>query len=85
MPSYEIHFTKEAVKDFKKFSPKIKAKLKTILTNALMTSPYSGKKLIGDLEELYSLRLTFQDRIVYSVDEDNKAIYIHRTKTHYDE
>ncbi|MCK4870575.1 MAG: type II toxin-antitoxin system RelE/ParE family toxin [Gammaproteobacteria bacterium] len=85
MPSYKIHFTKEAVKDFKKLSPKIKAKLKTILSNTLMTSPYSGKKLLGDLEGLFSLRLTFQDRIVYSIDENNKAIYIHRTKTHYGE
>jgi len=78
---YEIQLTKEAVKDIKKLTPKLKHKLKQILANIVAVEPYSGKKLIGDLSGFYSLRLTYQDRIVYTIDEKNKIIYIHRTRT----
>jgi len=58
-------------------------KLKDILENQISQEPYSGKKLIGELKGFYSTRLTFQDRIVYSIDEEHLIVYIHRTKTHY--
>ena len=80
---YEIRFTKEALKDVKKLTPRLKAKLKDILENKISQEPYSGKKLIGQLKDFYSIRLTFQDRIVYSIDEETQIVYIHRTKTHY--
>jgi len=46
---YEIKFTKEALKDVKKLTPRLKAKLKDILDNRVSHEPYSGKKLIGQL------------------------------------
>lgn len=83
--SYEIMFTKEAVKDIKRMSTKLKNKLKEIILNKIAVEPYSGKKLIGDLSGFYSVRLSCNDRIVYSIDENNKIVFIHRTRTHYGE
>jgi len=83
MESYAIRFTKEAVKDIQKLSPRLTSKLKDILNNQISLEPYSGKRLVGQLKGFYSVRLNYQDRIVYSVDEENRTIYIHRAKTHY--
>ena len=82
---YEIKFTKEALKDVKKLTPRLKAKLKDILDNRVSHEPYSGKKLIGQLKGFYSIRLNFQNRIVYSIDENNQTVFVHREKTHYGE
>ena len=83
MAPYEIRFTKEALKDIQKLSPKMTTKLKNIIENLISTEPHSGKKLIGQLKGFYSIRLTYQDQIVYSIDEENRTIYIHRAKTRY--
>jgi len=85
MSGYDIQITKTAVKDISQLSAKIKQKLKDILINVVSNSPYEGKKLLGDLEGNYSIRLTHKDRIVYSIDEKNKIVYIKRAKTHYGE
>ena len=85
MTLYDIRFTKEALKDVKKLSPMLTNKLKQIIENKIAVEPYSGKKLVGQLKGFYSIRLSYRDRIVYSVDEDSLTIYIHRAKTHYGE
>ena len=85
MTSYRIRFTRTATKDVSKLSPKLRKKLREILTEVISRNPYEGKKLIGDLHGSYSYRLTFRDRIVYSINEENKTIYIERAKTHYGE
>lgn len=79
---YRILFTKEVIKDIEKQSPKIIKKLKEIIKNQISIEPYSRKKLVGDLKGFYSIRLNYRDRIVYSIDEKNKVIYIHKTRTH---
>jgi Txe/YoeB family toxin of Txe-Axe toxin-antitoxin module len=63
----------------------LKQKLKTIIQDPISINPYEGKKLVGDLAGFYSIRLSLQDRIVYSIDSEQKLIYIHRAKTHYGE
>ena len=83
MALYEIRFTKEALKDVRKLSTRLTTKLKQIIENKISVEPYSGKKLVGQLKGFYSIRLSYQDRIVYSVDEERLTIYIHRAKTHY--
>ena len=83
MSPYEIRFTKEAFKDTKKLSPALKKKLKKILINRIAVEPHTGKKLVGDLKDFYSVKLNYSDRIVYSIDEDSHIVYIHRTRTHY--
>ena len=85
MKLYEVRFTKEAVKDFHKLTPKLQQKLKAILTQSISKNPHCGKRLVGDLAGFFSYRLTYQDRIVYSVDETTKTVFIHRARTHYGE
>jgi len=82
---YEVRFTKEAKKDVDKLTPKLKKKLKSIIQDTLSISPYRGKKLVGDLTGFYSIRLSYQDRILYTINDEQKLIYIHRAKTHYGE
>jgi mRNA-degrading endonuclease RelE of RelBE toxin-antitoxin system len=82
---YEIRLTKEAVKDIAKLTPKLKIKLQDMLLNTVALDPVHGKRLVGDLEGFYSLRLTFKGRIVYSVDETTHTVFVHRTRTHYGE
>ena len=83
--SFTIEFTKTALKDVRALSPKLTQKLKEILLKQIMEDPYSGKKLLGDLTGFFSVRLSYKDRIVYSIDTKKKIIYIHRAKTHYGE
>lgn len=83
MHEYEIRITKQALKDIRKLSPKMKNKLRSIFSEVLSKTPNEGKQLVGDLKGNFSLRLNIYDRIVYSIDEDNKIVYIKRTKTHY--
>ncbi|MBF0478774.1 MAG: type II toxin-antitoxin system RelE/ParE family toxin [Candidatus Omnitrophica bacterium] len=82
---YSIQITHQAKKDIEKLTPKLKLKLKEILINLIALDPYSGKKLIGDLFGSYSFRLNIKDRLVYSIDEKAKIVYIERAKTHYGE
>ena len=85
MSSFEVRITRRAEKDIQKLSPKLKDKLYDILTEVISKDPTQGKKLIGDLEGSYSVRLSYQDRVVYSVDRKKKIVYIERAKTHYDD
>jgi len=81
--SYKIQITKRAVKDINLLSDNDKNKLKSILKEILSEEPYLGKKLIGDLKGNFSYRLNLKDRIVYSINEEKKIIYIKRARTHY--
>ena len=64
MQNYEVRITRQAFKDIKELSSKMKAKLKSILVEILTNTPYEGKKLIGNLSGNYSIRLNLQDRII---------------------
>ncbi len=83
MKPYEVRFTKEAAKDVRKLSLRLKRKLKDILLSTVSIEPKSGKRLVGDLQGFYSIRLSYKDRIVYSIDEDTRTVFIHRARTHY--
>lgn len=83
MTKHKILFTKQALKDVKNLSPKLKTKLKSILLEIISEDPFCGKKLLGKLEGNYSYRLDLKNRIVYSIAEKKKIIYIKRAKTHY--
>ena len=82
---YEVRFTKEAKKDVAKLTPKLKQKLKKVIQDKIAIEPYAGKKLVGDLAGFFSMRLSYKDRIIYTIDNEQKLIYIHRAKTHYGE
>ena len=83
MTRYEIRFTRQAAKDVKRLSPKLRDKLKSILRNSIAIEPFSGKALTGDLKGLYSKRLDYQNRIVYSVHNKELVVLVIRAKTHY--
>ena len=84
-PGYEIRVTHRAEKDISRLTPKLKRKLHDILTEVIAQEPFRGKKLVGDLAGSYSYRLTYKDRIVYSIDAKNRIVYIERAATHYGE
>ena len=83
--SYSLRFTRQAQKDIGKLSPKLRQKLQDILRQRIALSPYSGKALMGDLKGYYSVRLSFQDRIVYSIHDDELLVIIVRARSHYGE
>ncbi len=80
---YAVRFTKEAAKDVAKLSPRLKEKLKIILLKQVAPDPRCGKRLVGDLAGFFSLRLSYKDRLVYSIDEDSRTVFVHRARTHY--
>lgn len=82
---YEVRFTKEAKKDVMKLTLKLKQKLKKIIQEKISLNPDGGKKLVGDLTGFFSIGLNYKDRILYTIDDQQKLIYIHRVKTHYGE
>lgn len=79
----EIRFSRQAVKDVERLSPRLRMKLRDILLEVLAQNPYEGKKLLGDLAGSFSYRLTYRDRIVHSLDEDRRILYVERARTHY--
>ena len=82
---FEIRITHRAEKDISNLTPKLRRKLYDILTEMIAKEPFQGKKLVGDLAGSYSWRLTYKDRIVYSIDVNARIIYIERAATHYGE
>ncbi len=82
---YEIRFSRQAEKDIWKLTPKLREKLKGILRMQIAVDPYAGKALVGELKGYYSVRLSFQDRIVYSIHDNELLVIIIRAKTHYGE
>jgi Txe/YoeB family toxin of Txe-Axe toxin-antitoxin module len=82
---YTIRFTREAAKDVGTLPPRVKKKLKEILSADIALDPFSGKKLVGDLQGFHSTRLTYRDRIVYSIDQKSRIVFIHQAQTHYGE
>ncbi len=81
--TYCIRFTKLAAKDVKRLSPRLQQKLKDILRNRIAIAPYEGKPLTGELKGLYAMRLSFKDRIVYSINKDELIVLVLRARTHY--
>jgi Txe/YoeB family toxin of toxin-antitoxin system len=79
---FEIQITRRAQKDVATLTPKLRKKLRDILENRIGQNPFDGKKLVGDLKGCWSVRLTLKDRIVYSVNEENRIVYILRARTH---
>lgn len=81
--AYRVAVTHRAEKDIAKLGPKLRKKLREVLINRVGVEPYSGKKLVGELEGYWSVRLTYRDRVLYRIDEDERVIYIIRARTHY--
>ncbi len=81
---FQVLITRRAQKDIATLTPKLKRKLREILMNRIAVNPFDGKKLVGDLKGYWSVRLTLKDRVVYSIDEEKRIVYILRGRTHYE-
>jgi Txe/YoeB family toxin of toxin-antitoxin system len=88
MVMWRLFYTKQAQKDAKKLSAAgLRRKTETLLAllskNPFQTPP-PYEKLVGDLAGAYSRRINIQDRLVYQVLDENKAVKIIRMWTHYE-
>ena len=86
--SYQLVFTKQALKDAKKLAsfglrPKAETLLTILQIDPLQTPP-PYEKLIGDLTGAYSRRINIQHRLVYQVYESERAVKVIRLWTHYE-
>jgi addiction module RelE/StbE family toxin len=81
--TYRIRFTRLAAKDVQKLSPKLQQKLKDVLRNHIAIEPHCGKPLVGELKGFYSMRLSYKDRIVYSIHDNELLVIVVRARTHY--
>ena len=81
--SYKVLFSKQAQKEIKKLTPKLREKAKDIIRMQISINPYCGKTLVGDMKGYYSVRLSYSDRIIYSIDDNQVVVFILRAKTHY--
>jgi len=82
MVKWKIVYTKQAQKDAKKLSSSgLKRKAIEIL-ELLQTDPFQTpppfEKLLGDLSDAYSRRITIQHRIVYQIIKKEKTVKILR-------
>lgn len=83
-----LYYTKQAQKDACKLvSSGLKDKAKELL-NIIQENTYQNpppyEKLIGDLSGAYSRRINIQQRLVYQVLDEEKAIKVLRLWTHYE-
>ena len=88
MVEYKIIFSKLADKDKKLLKQAgLEEKTKNLL-DMISIDPYQTpptyEKLKGNLDGLFSRRISLQHRLVYKVYEDSKEIFIVRMWSHYD-
>ena len=88
MVEYKIIFSKLADKDKKLLKQagleeKAKSLIDIIGENPYQTPPIY-EKLRGNLDGLFSRRISLQHRLVYKVYEESKEIFIVRMWSHYD-
>lgn len=74
----DVILSKNAIKDYEKLpkSEQVKVRKKLAL---LEQSPNSGKKLMGELEDVRSLR-AWPYRIFYEINEAEDRVELHRIK-----
>ena len=72
----DVILSKDAKKQYENLLRKDQVKILKKLSS-LVTNPYAGKKLTGELKGLYSLR-SWPYRILYEINSDEKRIEIHK-------
>lgn len=88
MVTWDLVYSKYAIKDAKKLSAvglkdKAQLLLEFIKTDPFKTPP-PYEKLVGDLQGAYSRRINIQHRLVYEVFRKERTIRILRMWTHYE-
>ena len=86
--SWELVFSKQALKDAKKLKAaglKPSAEeLLSILKKDPLQNPHRFEKLVGDLAESYSRRINIHNRVVYEIFPNQKVVRVIRMWTHYE-
>lgn len=86
--SWQLYYTKQAQEDAKKLAssnlrPQAE-RLLEILKQDPFQSPPAYEKLVGDLDGAWSRRINIQQRLVYQIYPEKRAVNIIRIWTHYD-
>lgn len=88
MVTWNLVYSKYAVKDAKKLSAAGLRDKAQVLLNILEVEPFRNpppyEKLVGDLQGAYSRRINIQHRLVYEVFRKEKTVRILRMWTHYE-
>lgn len=88
MVTWNLVYSKYAVKDAKKLSAVGLRDKAQVLLNILEVEPFRNpppyEKLVGDLQGAYSRRINIQHRLVYEVFRKEKTVRILRMWTHYE-
>jgi Txe/YoeB family toxin of toxin-antitoxin system len=86
--TWNLVYSKYAVKDAKKLSAAGLRDKAQVLLNILEVEPFRNpppyEKLVGDLQGAYSRRINIQHRLVYEVFRKEKTVRILRMWTHYE-
>jgi toxin YoeB len=86
--SWEIVFTRQAMKDAKKLVGSglkpMKEELLTLLANDPFQNPPPFEKLVGDLAGTYSRRINIQHHIVYEIFAKERMVRVPRMCTRYE-
>jgi toxin YoeB len=86
---YAVLLTRKAQKDralLKQAGLETKARaLLALLTEEPLRTPPACEKLVGDLKGCYSRRINIQHRLVYMVDEEQRAVKVLSMWSHYDD
>ena len=88
MVTWELAFSKQALKDAKKvkaagLKPKVE-ELLAILEQNPFQNPPTFEKLVGDLTGAYSRRINIHNRLVYQVFSTEHTVRVLRMWTHYE-
>ena len=85
---YKIKYSSRAVKQIPNLKSCSLDKKAMRLISIIKENPYhtppTYEKLCGDLKGIYSRRINIKHRLLYSVDESTKTIYILSMWTHYE-
>ena len=88
MVSYQIFYTKTAIKDIEKLKSAHLAENAKALIEVLRNNPYQTpptyEKLVGDLQGAYSRHINVKHRLVYEICEDEKIVKIISLWSHYE-
>ena len=88
MVMYNVVLSKAAVKHTRlltgdKLDGKAKSLLE-VLKNDPFQNPPPYEQLVGEFKGLYSRRINYQHRLVYSVDKETNTVYVMSMWTHYE-
>lgn len=86
--SWQVILSRQAVKDAKLLAQagyKSQAeRLLRILAENPLTTPPPYEKLVGNLKNFYSRRITIQHRLIYQIVKAEQSVHVLRMWTHYE-